>query len=325
MKRMTGKISTKRRNYLSFMFVPHRKGGVRTIRINNYRTTLLSLTAMMMIALLMLTGYTLSVVKENQELKVRHSQEIELILAQKAELEDYIANQTNELIENAELISAASTTKTISEQAIEQYQSEYENMVVSYVDKNMSTIKTVSRGGSKETTFKEGLAELRSLIELVKSAKLAEDDTNSKIQKKEVELTNFLNALPTYWPVDKSTTIHSAFGRRFHPIYKYYRSHDGIDIGNKAYPTIYAAGAGKVVEAGRTGGYGNYVVIDHGNGFKSLYAHLSSYSVKVGDWVKKGQKIAKMGNTGTSTGTHLHFEIQVNGVPTDPTKYLEKR
>ena len=83
MKRMTGKISTKRRNYLSFMFVPHRKGGVRTIRINNYRTTLLSLTAMMMIALLMLTGYTLSVVKENQELKTRHNQELELILAQK--------------------------------------------------------------------------------------------------------------------------------------------------------------------------------------------------------------------------------------------------
>ncbi|NLE25271.1 MAG: M23 family metallopeptidase [Clostridiaceae bacterium] len=325
MKKMTGKISTKRRNYLSFMLVPHNKGVVRTIRISNFRTTLLSLTAMMMIALLMLTGYTLSVVKENQELKARHSQEIELILAQKAELEDYIANQTNELIENAELISAASTTKTISEQAIEEYQTEYENMVVAYVDNNMSTIKTVSRGGSKDVTFKEGLAELRSLIELVKSAKLSEDDTNSKINKKETELTSFLNALPTYWPVDNGTTIHSSFGRRFHPIYKYYKSHDGIDIGNKSYPTIYAAGDGKVVEAGRTSGYGNYVAISHGNGFKTLYAHLSSYNVKVGDWVKKGQKIAKMGNTGTSTGTHLHFEIQVNGVPTNPTKYLEKR
>ncbi len=325
MKKMTGKISTKRRNYLSFMLVPHNKGEVQTIRISNFRTTLLSLTAMMMIALLMLTGYTLSVVKENQALKAQHNQELEFILAQKAELEDYIANQTNELIENAELISSASTTKTISEQAIEQYQSEYENMVVAYVDNNMSTIKTVSRGGSKEATFKEGLAELRSLISLVESAKLSEDDTNSKINKKEAELTNFLNALPTYWPVDNSTTIHSSFGRRLHPIYKYYRSHDGIDIGNKSYPTIYAAGDGKVVEAGRSSGYGNYVVISHGNGFKSLYAHLSSYNVKVGDWVKKSQKIAKMGNTGSSTGTHLHFEIQINDVPTNPTKYLEKR
>jgi len=324
MKRMTGKISTKRRNYLSFMFVPHH-GGVKTIRINHYRTTLLSLTAMMMTALLTLTGYTLSVVKENKTLKVQHQQEIELILEQKARLEDYIANQTNQLIENAELITAATASKIISEQAIQQYQNEYENLVVAYVDNNLSTIKKVSRGSSNEMTFKESLAELRTLIDIVKSAKLSEDDTDSKIHKKEVELTNFLDALPTYWPVDNSTTIHSGFGRRLHPIYKYYRNHDGIDIGLKAYPNIYAAGAGKVVETGRNSGHGNYVIIDHGNGFKSLYAHLSSYSVKVGDWVKKGQKIAKMGNTGTSTGTHLHFEIHVNGVPTNPTKYLEKR
>lgn len=325
MKKMTGKISTKRRNYLSFMFVPHRKGSVKTIRINNYRTTLLSLTAFMLVALLTVSGYTLSLLRENQLLKVQRDQEIDLLLTEKAKLEEYIANQTNELIENAQLISAAATSKTISENTIEQYKTEYEEMVLAYVDNNMKTIKTVSRGNSKEATFKEGLQELRSLIELVQSAKLSEETTNDKINRKETELTNFLNALPTYWPVDNGNTIHSAFGRRLHPVYKYYRTHDGIDIGNKNYPNIYAAGDGKVVQAGRTSGYGNYVLISHGNGFQTIYAHLSSYSVKAGDWVKKGQKIAKMGNTGTSTGTHLHFEIQVNGVPTNPTKYLEKR
>ncbi len=325
MKKMTGKISAKRRNYLSFMLVPHRKGTVRTIRINNYRTTLLSVTAIMLVALLMLTGYTLSVVRQNKELIVQHEQELNLILSQKTELEDFIANQTKELIENSELIAAAATSKTISEKAVEQYKTEYEDMVVAYVDDNMKTIKSVSRGSSKEMTFKESLQELRSLIEVVQSAKLSEDNTNDKIEKKEAELTNYLNSLPTYWPVDNSTTIHSAFGRRLHPIYGYYRQHDGIDIGDKNYPTIYAAGAGKVIQAGKSSGYGNYVTIDHGNGFRTLYAHLKSYNVKVGDWVKKGQKIAKMGNTGTSTGTHLHFEIQINGVATDPTKFVEKR
>lgn len=326
MGKMTGKISSgKRQNYLSFMFVPHNNGRVRTIRINNYRTTLLSITAIMLVSLLILTGYTLSVVKQNQELKTRHELELSLILAQKAELEDFIANQTQELIENSELISAAATTKTISENALEQFKAEYEDMVVAYVDNNMKTIKSVSRGNSKEMTFKEGLQELRSLIELVKSAKLSEDNTNDKIVKKEKELTSYLDSLPTYWPVDNSTTVHSDFGRRLHPIYKYYRQHDGIDIGNKNYPTIYAAGDGKVIQTGKNSGYGNFVVIDHSNGFRTVYAHLKSYSVKVGDWVKKGQKIAKMGNTGTSTGTHLHFEIQINGVPTNPLKFLEKR
>lgn len=325
MKKLTGKISRKRRNDLSFMFVPHRKGNIKTFRIANYRTTLLAVTAILLVALLAITGYTLSLARENNLLKAQHDLEIQALLEEKAKLEDYIASQTNELIENASLISAAATTKTISEKSVEQYKSEYEEMVLTYVDNNMSTIKSVSRGSSKEKSFKEALSDLRSLINLVQSAKLSEDTTNDKISKKESELTSYLDSLPTYWPVDNATTIHSAFGRRLHPVYKRYSHHDGIDIGNKRYTNIYAAGDGKVVEATRVGGYGNYIMIDHGNGFCTVYAHLSSYDVKVGDWVKKGQKIAKMGNTGTSTSTHLHFEIRINNVPINPVLYLEKR
>lgn len=325
MGKLRGRISSGRRNYLSFMLVPHRRGKVRTIRLNHFRTTLLSVIAIMLVSLLMLTGYTLSIAKQNQELKAHYEQELNQILAQKTELENYIANQTRELIENSQLISTAASTKTISQNLIDQFKTEYEDMVVAYVDKNMKTIKSVSRGGSKEMTFKESVQELRSLIDLLKSAKLSEEVTNEKIEKKEKELTSYLDSLPTYWPVDYGNTVHSGFGRRLHPIYGYYRNHDGIDIGNPQYPTIYSAGSGKVVFTGKNSGYGNYVIIDHGNGFRTVYAHLKSYSVKVGDWVKKGQKIAKMGNTGTSTGTHLHFEIQINGVPTNPLNFVEKR
>lgn len=325
MRKLTGKISIKRRHDLSFMFVPHRKGSVRTLRIRNFRTTLLSVTAVLLVLMLAITGYTLSLARENKQLKSLHDQEIQTLLDEKAKLEDYILSQTSELIENADLISSAVSSKTISENTIEEYKEQYEDMLLSYVDKNMTTIKTVSRGVSKEQTFKESLSDLRSLINLVQSAKLSEDTTNDRISKKETELTNLLNALPTYWPVDNCNTVHSAFGRRLHPVYKYYTNHDGIDIGNKSYRSIYAAGDGKVIEARRNGGYGNYIVISHGNGFKTVYAHLSSFNVKAGDWVNKGQKIAKMGNTGTSTGTHLHFEIQINDVPINPLNYLEKR
>ncbi len=325
MKKKTGKISVKRQNYLSFMFVPHRKGNVHTIRINNYRTTLLSATAIMLVALLMLTGYTLSVVQQNQDLKAKHAQELSLILDQKNKLEDILAEQTEKLVETSELITAATSAQTISDSAIEEYKTEYEDLVVSYVDKNLQTIKKVSRGASKEITFKESLTELRSLIETVQTAKLSEDDISSQIAKKEIELTKYLDSLPTYWPIDNYTRIDSGYGRRLHPIYNRYITHDGIDIGDTKGAAIYAAGTGKVTLAGLNGGYGKCVIIDHGNGLKSLYGHLSAYSVKEGDWVKKGQKIAAMGNTGTSTSTHLHFEVRINDVPTDPTKYLEKR
>lgn len=325
MKKMTGKISAGRQNYLSFMFIPHSKGNVRTIRIKNYRTTLLCATAFMLVALLMLTGYTIAVVRQNKSLKELHAQELQEILEEKSRLEEYIANQTKKLAEDSQLISAAASTQTLSDEIVDEIKSKYEQMVVSYVDKNFSTIKTVSRGGSKEKTFKESLADLRTLIQTVESAKLTEDDINSKIAKKETELTNFLNSLPIYWPIDDMSAPSSGFGRRLHPIYHKYLTHDGIDIGSKLGSPIYAAGDGEVIHAGLNGGYGKCVIISHGNGIKSLYGHLSAIDVKVGDRVKRGQQIAKMGNTGTSTSAHLHFEVRINDVPVNPLQYLEKR
>jgi murein DD-endopeptidase MepM/ murein hydrolase activator NlpD len=104
---------------------------------------------------------------------------------------------------------------------------------------------------------------------------------------------------------------------------QFWSGHSGIDIASRTGTPILAADAGYVVLAGwDTWGYGNQVVIDHGNGFKTRYAHLSSISVKAGDTVKKGQKIGLMGSTGRSTGPHLHFEVIYNGVMRNPQGYL---
>ncbi|MGB9911627.1 MAG: peptidoglycan DD-metalloendopeptidase family protein [Microgenomates group bacterium] len=101
--------------------------------------------------------------------------------------------------------------------------------------------------------------------------------------------------------------------------------HKAIDIANKDAPDILAADGGKVVIAGWVAptAYGNRIVIDHGNGYATLYAHLSQIYVSVGQNVAKGQPIGKMGSTGRSTGTHLHFEIRVNGVAQNPLNYLK--
>ncbi|SHF30667.1 Murein DD-endopeptidase MepM and murein hydrolase activator NlpD, contain LysM domain [Thermoanaerobacter uzonensis DSM 18761] len=125
------------------------------------------------------------------------------------------------------------------------------------------------------------------------------------------------------WPVPASHTVTSPFGMRFHPVLKTYRMHTGIDIAANAGDEIVAAADGIVRTAGYYGGYGNTVIIDHSDGVSTLYAHCSMVLVKLGQIVKKGQKIALVGSTGISTGPHLHFEVRLNNIPMDPMKALD--
>lgn len=126
------------------------------------------------------------------------------------------------------------------------------------------------------------------------------------------------------WPVPCSTRVTSRFGNRIDPFTGETRYHSGIDIdgfGN-AGNSIVAADGGQVITASFDGGYGNYVVIDHGNSTQTLYAHMSGMAVSKGDWVEQGQVVGYLGDTGRATGVHCHFEVFVNGGRTDPTAYF---
>ena len=124
------------------------------------------------------------------------------------------------------------------------------------------------------------------------------------------------------WP-SNTTLVTSPYGYRIHPVTGRQRFHSGIDIGAAYGTNIYAANSGTVVVSGyNTGGYGNYVVINHGGGYATLYAHCSSLLVSAGQQVSRGQVIAKCGSTGMSTGPHIHFEIQYNGSTTNPMQYF---
>jgi len=115
--------------------------------------------------------------------------------------------------------------------------------------------------------------------------------------------------------------VGSGFGMRMHPILGYRRMHSGVDIGASYGSTIRAADTGLVVYAGWRGGYGKCVIIDHGSGVATLYAHMSSISVSAGQVVKRGGTIGAVGSTGLSTGPHLHFEVRRNGCPVNPLSY----
>jgi murein DD-endopeptidase MepM/ murein hydrolase activator NlpD len=116
--------------------------------------------------------------------------------------------------------------------------------------------------------------------------------------------------------------ITSTFGYRIHPIYGDRRLHAGIDMRGANGTPIYASAPGEVVFAGTRGGYGSTVIIDHGGGIATLYAHQSKLAVAAGDEVARGQVIGAVGSTGFSTGPHLHFEVRARGVPVDPLGYL---
>jgi murein DD-endopeptidase MepM/ murein hydrolase activator NlpD len=131
------------------------------------------------------------------------------------------------------------------------------------------------------------------------------------------------------WPLPASGRITSPFGWRTHPIFGNKRFHAGIDVGRPesgasiSGAQLVAAGDGEVVRAEYRGGYGNTVMIDHGDGVVSLYAHMSGFAVGAGEWVRKGETVGYVGSTGYSSGPHLHFEIRVNGTPVDPMGYLD--
>ncbi len=124
------------------------------------------------------------------------------------------------------------------------------------------------------------------------------------------------------WPAPASKRVTSEFGYRLHPILKVKKLHTGLDIGVASGSKIVAANAGKVIKAAWNNSYGYMVMVDHGGGIVTLYAHNSQLKVKTGDIVTRGQTIALSGSTGASTGPHLHFEVRVNGEYKNPKSYL---
>lgn len=124
------------------------------------------------------------------------------------------------------------------------------------------------------------------------------------------------------WPVPGYTRITSKYAMRVHPITGQYKLHTGVDIGAPEGANFVAANDGIVIKAGMNTAYGNMVIIDHGGGISTLYAHGSEILVEVGQNVKRGDAVLKVGSTGYSTGPHAHFEVRINGVTTDPLPYI---
>ncbi|MFD0590691.1 murein hydrolase activator EnvC family protein [Paenibacillus sp. GCM10027627] len=147
----------------------------------------------------------------------------------------------------------------------------------------------------------------------------------SKLQAEKNRIKNPYSGGKLGMPIKDGYRVSSNFGSRVHPITGKRHTHTGMDFAAPQGTAIYAAEAGVVITSRSTSGYGNCIIIDHGNGLWTLYAHIrvGGLLVEEGETVKKGQKIAEVGNTGNSTGPHLHFEVRKNEVPVNPSGYLK--
>ncbi len=143
-----------------------------------------------------------------------------------------------------------------------------------------------------------------------------------KIRKIQAARTGGVIGTISNWPLAGHYEISSPFGWRTHPITRKKSLHTGIDLPASTGTPIQAVGAGVVILSSWYGGYGNAIVVDHGGGISTLYGHQSQLSANEGQQVTAGQTIGYVGSTGVSTGPHLHFEVRVNGNPTDPLQYF---
>ncbi|MDP4109099.1 MAG: peptidoglycan DD-metalloendopeptidase family protein [Bacillota bacterium] len=180
----------------------------------------------------------------------------------------------------------------------------------------------------KSADSQKMMEELEKNEEEYKKSYAEYEKEEEKIEKQiEAELANLGG---TYvggvfmWPAPGYTGISSYYGWRYHPILHVYKNHTGVDISAPYGAKVVAANAGTVVISGYNSAYGNYVVINHGGGKATLYAHFSKRLVSKGDTVKKGQAIGLVGATGYATGAHLHFEIRINGATVNPLSYFKK-
>lgn len=230
----------------------------------------------------------------------------------------------------------------------EQYRVESERLTVETAQVHASLYRTVVKmeellsrleeyGGLQEWTSEGGVPTNEGIGGLEPGADPLEADWrgmaravqersdfwSAVLEQQICDRTSYLRSLPTIWPVHGR--LASGYQYRRDPITGARQFHSGIDVAAPRGTPILAAADGVVEEARRKGGYGNCVVIDHGNGLKTLYAHMSRMHVKEGDAVGRADQIGEVGSTGRSVGPHLHFEIHENGTKVNPLKHYLSR
>lgn len=233
----------------------------------------------------------------------------------------YVITQLTEIDEN--LLTELETKKKTVDLTRQKLENEKEELAT-IVENQTRTTRTLQNTKKMRESFIEKLSdEEKNLQSKIDEINTQYEEVNKQIlalAQQGIDTAYIGGELA--WPVPGYTRITSKYAMRVHPITGQYKLHTGVDIGAPEGANFVAANDGIVVKAEMNSAYGNMVIIDHGGGISTLYAHGSEILVEVGQNVKRGDSILKVGSTGYSTGPHAHFEVRINGATTDPLPYI---
>ncbi|PID56624.1 hypothetical protein CSB45_10340 [candidate division KSB3 bacterium] len=304
------------KRYFTLIVVPDATSEFKQIKVPYFLTRgILLLTGVVVLAISGMSYYMLAHYKNMKEL-VTALPEFRKNTSSQKELIDRYERDISELrqmVSRLKLVNA----KLMLMAGVELGSDSPVNLAIGGLDEklDLSILPDDLQQGLEEN-IENKIASLDSL----RDAATDQEEVSQRIMEFFQDQQTLLDSTPSIWPVKGWIT--SGFGTRKSPFTGKRSMHYGLDIATKSGTAIIAPANGIVSYSGKKGAFGNVLVIDHGNGFVTFYGHCKKLLKKVGNKVKRGDIIAQVGNTGRSTGSHLHYEVRVKGVAENPTKYI---
>lgn len=329
------RLKRKIRKYLfdrvTFTFIPHSRGQVKSFRLPRI---------IFIFLILIVAGYISTATYLSKDFKEKYKAKEEQVLALQQVKQENVALKRGltQIVKETEEMRQAilelqkkghNIASLISDESVTKKEDDMQDLIIfNYKLLESDTVQAVGGGESLlESDGFELLGQARQELRMLRVEVPYQKKSLNSLESDIKEHNALLAATPTGWPLDDKgkSYISSKFGFRKDPITHEQAFHDGLDVGVWYGTPVLATANGRVTYSGWKSGYGRVVFINHGYGYMTVYGHNSKLAVKAGERIKRGDVIAYTGNSGKSTGPHLHYEVRVNGVPKNPWEFIKPK
>jgi len=301
----------RKKEYFTFMFLPGPNERVRTLSISKsaLKTALLSLAAVVVLSLYLVYEYNDAKDKVWELQSVR-----EELMQQKAQVQGFALN----MLDYKRQMFLLRDLDTKLRRVVSLGPRDRAQQVLGIGGPDELGLQNLTTMGEKKQA--EALKEMHQELSQLKGAASKQEASLQMLIEYFEDKRSLYASTPSVWPVRGWVT--SPFGNRTSPFSGIVKFHEGLDVAAQTGTPVMAPADGVVVKAGFNTGYGNMVEISHGYGIKTVFAHNSRLNVKAGQRIRRGDVISYVGDSGSSTGPHLHYEVRLNGLPVNPVKYM---